>query len=46
MLKDETKKKNISLKKKRKNKLNPEESPKPILISQTCNLWNPRLELN
>jgi hypothetical protein len=46
MLKDETKN-NISLKKERKKKkANSGESHKPVLISQTCNLWNPRLELN
>jgi hypothetical protein len=38
MLKDETKKKHKLKKEKEKKKLNPEESLKPILISQTCNL--------
>jgi hypothetical protein len=41
MMKDKTEK-NI-LKKKRKKT---GESPTPGLISQTCNSWNPRLELN
>jgi len=41
MLKNETGKKNMSLK-----KINPNESPKPRLMSQILNSLNPRFRLN
>jgi hypothetical protein len=41
MLKDETGKKKYKLK-----KINPNESPKPMLMSQILNSLNPRFRLN
>jgi hypothetical protein len=32
--------------KKEKNQANSGKTPKPWLISKTCNSWNPRLELD
>jgi len=46
MLNDETGKKNISLKNKKKKQARPGESSKPRLIHQTSNPLNPRLEIN
>jgi len=36
----------MSFKKGKKKQANPNEFSKPGLISQTCNLWNPRFGLN
>ena len=45
-MKNRIERKNTSLKKKKQNQANLDESSTLGLISQTCNPWNPKLGLN